>query len=132
MGPIKRNFFFLVSLLLLLLASACEGGTTFTKTIDNKTDETIIIQLFTTYGNTEAISIHSNHSKEIYWDDQMGRFVDENYCCTQIIDSVKITITHEKTLLKDIMNPDNWLKNSKNGRNSREDCTFTITNKDLR
>ncbi|MEZ5195791.1 MAG: hypothetical protein R2764_05165 [Bacteroidales bacterium] len=116
---------------LMILLTSCEGGTTFTKTIDNKSSESISVKLFTNYGSSESFTVSSNASKEIYWDDQMGRFVDDSYTCTQIIDSVEITITNNKTLTKDIMNPDNWIRESKEGRNSREDCTFIITDDDI-
>lgn len=72
-----------------------------------------------------------NNSKEIYWDDKLGSFVDDSYSCTQFIDSVALIITGNKVLIKDILEPDNWLRKSKGGRNSREDCTFVITGKDL-
>ena len=116
---------------LMILLTSCEGGTTFTKTIDNKSSESITVKLFTIYGSNESLTVNSNVSKEIYWDDQMGSFVDDSYTCTQIIDSVEITITNNKTLTKSIMNPDNWIRESKDGRNSREDCTFIITDDDI-
>ena len=116
---------------IIILLTSCEGGTTFTKTIDNKTSESITIKLITIYGSNEPVTIMSKESKEIFWDDQMGNFVDDSYTCTQMIDTVEITITNNKTLTKDIMNPDNWIRKSKDGRNSREDCTFTITDDDI-
>ena len=116
---------------LMILLTSCEGGTTFTKTIDNRSSESITVQLFTIYGSYESLTVNSNVSKEIYWNDQMGSFVDDSYTCTQIIDSVEITITNNKTLTKSIMNPDNWIRESKDGRNSREDCIFIITDDDI-
>ena len=52
-------------------------------------------------GATEPVTVKSNESKAIYWDDQMGSFVDDSYTCTQMIDSVEITITNSKTLTKE-------------------------------
>ncbi len=115
----------------MILLTSCEGGTTFTKTIDNKSSETITVKLFTIYGINEPATINSNESKEIYWDDQMGSFVDDSYSCLQIIDSVELSITNNKVLIKDIMDSNKWIRESKDGRNSREDCTFIITNGDL-
>ncbi|PLX07292.1 MAG: hypothetical protein C0598_13235, partial [Marinilabiliales bacterium] len=123
---IKNLLSYTVIIIVLLMAS-CEGGTTFTKTIENKSSETIIIKLYTVYGSNDPITINSYESKEIYWDDQMGRFVDDSYNCMDVIDTVEITITNNKKLLKDIMDSANWLNESKGGRNSREDCTFIIT-----
>jgi len=122
------NFAFL-SLLFLIIA--CEGGTTFTKTIDNKSSESITIKLSMNTGYEESFTILSNETKQIYWDDQLGRFVDETYSCTQSIDSIEITISNNKTLNKDILNSENWQKESKDGRNSREDCTFLVTDADI-
>ena len=116
---------------LMILLTSCEGGTTFTKTIDNRSSESITVKLFTIYGSYESLTVNSNVSKEIYWNDQMGSFVDDSYTCTQIIDSVEITITNNKTLTKSIMNPDNWIRESKDGRNSREDWIFIITDDDI-
>ena len=116
---------------LMILLTSCEGGTTFTKTIENRSSESITVKLFTIYGSYESLTVNSNVSKEIYWNDQMGSFVDDGYTCTQIIDSVEITITNNKTLTKSIMNPDNWIRESKDGRNSREDCIFIITDDDI-
>lgn len=116
---------------LIILFLSCEGGTTFTKTIDNKSSESITVKLITIYGSNTHLTIETNESKEIYWDDQIGSFVDDSYTCTQIIDSVEIKVTNNKTLIKDIRNPDNWIRKSKDGRNSREDCIFKVTNNDL-
>lgn len=126
----KSTLYFSLITLMILLTS-CEGGTTFTKTIDNRSSESITVKLFTIYGSYESLTVNSNVSKEIYWNDQMGSFVDDSYTCTQIIDSVEITITNNKTLTKSIMNPDNWIRESKDGRNSREDCIFIITDDDI-
>ena len=121
-----------ISLITLIISLiSCEGGTTFTKTIDNETAESITIKLTTIYGSNEPVTIMSNESKAIFWDDQMGSFVDNSFTCTKMIDSVEIKITNSKTLTKDIMNPDNWIRESKDGRNSREDCAFTITDDDI-
>ena len=127
----KNQISKLSSLSVLLLLFSCEGGTTFTKTIDNASSENMTIKLSTVYGHQEEISIHSMESKQIYWDDQMGRFVNDNYLCTESIDSIEITLTNNKTLVKDILNSDNWQRESKDGRNSREDCTFYFNNADL-
>ena len=127
----RKIFFLLTSITVVTYLSSCEGGTTFTKTVDNERAESITIKLTTIYGNSDSVTIMSNESKEIFWDDQMGSFVDNSFTCTQMIDSVEITITNSKTLTKDIMNPDHWTRESKEGRNSREDCTFTIKEDDI-
>lgn len=127
----NKLFVLILSISASILFSSCEGGTTFTKSIDNRSTETIQVMLKSIYGNSEETTILPNESKQIFWDDQMGFFVDDSYTCTQLIDSIKLTITNNKVLTKDIMDPENWTRNSTNGRNSREDCLFTLTNNDL-
>jgi hypothetical protein len=131
MNKINKNSIFLIFITICIVLVSCEGGTTFIKTIDNRSSETIVITLFTAYGSNIADTIRANESKEIYWDDQMGRFVDDSYCCTEVIDSVEITITNNKTLIKDIMDSGNWIRKSEGGRNSMENCSFIITDTDL-
>lgn len=126
-----KKFFRPAILVIVVILTSCEGGTTFTKTIENKTSETITVKLFTTLGTQDPVSLSPNETKQVFWDDQMGRFTDNSYTCTTSIDSVQVSITNGKTLIKDIMNPDNWIRESKGGRNSKEDCTFIIKNSDL-
>ena len=113
--------------------AACEGGTTFEKDFVNNSSETITIDMFisslTSY--QETFEIAPNESKTIFWDDQMGRFTDDSYTCLNEIDSVHISISNGKTLTRDFMNADNWEHSSKDGRNSRETCTFTIDDEHL-
>lgn len=127
----KNKIALIVLITVITILSSCEGGTTFTKSVDNNSSETITIKLHTIYGTNDAVTINPNESKQIYWDDQMGRFVDDAYTCTQFIDSVEISIINNKVLTKDIMNSNNWTNTSKGGRNSREDCKFSISNEDL-
>ena len=115
----------------ITILSSCEGGTTFTKSIENRTTETIRVKLQTIYSSQDEITINPNESKQIFRDDQMGRFVDNSYMCTQLIDSVEISITNNKILTKDIMNSNNWQRMSKGGRNSKEDCLFIISDEDI-
>ena len=127
----NRVYAFIVSMTVITILSSCEGGTTFTKSIENRTTETIRVKLQTIYSSQDEITINPNESKQIFWDDQMGRFVDNSYMCTQLIDSVEISITNNKILTKDIMNSNNWQRMSKGGRNSKEDCLFIISEEDI-
>ena len=123
-----------ISLFVLLTISlivGCEGGTTFTKRIENNSNDEITIKLYTIYGPTESHTILPNESKLIYWDDQMGVFVGNSYTCTQIIDSAEVNISVNKSLIKDILDPNNWNRISKDGRNSKEECTFVISPNDI-
>lgn len=87
----------------LIVLASCEGGTTYTKSIDNRSSETITIGLYAYYGNNETNTINPSESKAIFWDDQMGSFVDDNYSCTQEIDSIVLAISKNKILKKDII-----------------------------
>ena len=127
----NRVYAFIVSMTVITILSSCEGGTTFTKSIENRTTETIRVKLQTIYSSQDEITINPNESKQIFWDDQMGRFVDNSYMCTQLIDSVEISITNNKILTKDIMNSNNWQRMSKGGRNSKEDCLFIISDEGI-
>ncbi len=126
-----KTIIFSTILLSVFLFAGCEGGTTFSKRIDNNSKEDITIVLYTIYGTSEPHTIISKESKVIYWDSQMGRFVNENYTCTNEIDSANIVITNNKFLSKDIMDPNNWERFSKDGRNSKEDCVFVISDSDI-
>ncbi len=61
----------------------------------------------------------------------MGRFAADNYSCLQEIDSILVTTSSNKVVIKDILDLNNWTKESKGGRNAREDCTFIINDEDL-
>ncbi len=112
---------------------ACEGGTTFTKTINNQSSDTISFKLFhaRTDKFVETRTICPNQSAEIYNDYRERKFVGDSYECIEEYDTIKPKVFSGKSLKKDIMNADNWVKDSKGGRKSREDCTFTVRSKDI-
>ena len=61
---IKRsNALISVGIISLFFWTSCEGGTFFTKTIDNKSSETITVKLFTIYGDNNTVMINSNEAK---------------------------------------------------------------------
>ena len=126
----KMPFYYYAASLVLFL-TACEGGTTFTKSLNNKSSETITIKLFTRYGPSEEVTVNPNESKIVFFDDQERTFTDDSYTCTDLIDSTHVNISNGKTLLKNIMDSNNWTRESKGGRNAKENCTFTVTNSDL-
>ncbi len=113
------------------LLYSCEGGTTFTKTINNTSSETLTVTVHSSFGSNVAEVINPNEEKQIYWDDRMGNFVDDTYTCTNELDSIGVVVSNGKILLKDLMDSNNWERESKGGRNSREDCTIIISDEDL-
>jgi hypothetical protein len=128
---IKKIPFYYFLAFIVFFFTACEGGTTFTKYIDNKTSETITIKLFTNFGPSEEVTVNPNERKIIFWNDQERIFTDDSYTCTYLIDSIHVNISNGKTLLKNIMDSNNWSRDSKGGRNAKEICIITITNNDL-
>lgn len=127
----KNLFVLITSISAIFILPSCEGGTTFTKSIDNRTSDTVRVKLHTIYDSKDEITINPNESKQIFWDDQMGSFVVDSYTCTQLIDSVEISITDNKVLTKDIMDSNNWERLSEGGRNSKEDCLFIISEENI-
>jgi hypothetical protein len=127
----KKLFSFLTIAIFTSVLIGCEGGTTFTKTIDNKSSESISVRIYTDFGSGKSFNIGPGSATEVFWNDQMGMFTGDDFTCTQLIDSIQITISGNKQLVKDPMVSSNWIRESKNGRNSREDCTFIVTDNDL-
>jgi hypothetical protein len=126
-----KNYLFRYFLLIIFLITACEGGTTFTKVINNKSSESITIVIYTRYGSTGEMVINAHEYKTVFTDEQNRSFVGDSFNCTSLIDSVDFNISNGKILIKDIMNSANWIQKSTKGRNSREDCIFEITDNDL-
>jgi hypothetical protein len=91
----------------------------------------LTVKLFTTYGVRDPVTVPAGESTEIFWDDQVGFFVDDSHTCTEFIDSVQVTVTNGRTLAKDLLDSDQWEKSTRSGRNSRVDCTFVLTEADL-
>ena len=127
-----KYFYFIIAASGLILLSSCEGGTTYSKTVKNKTSETLTIKFYSAYGGSEStVSIEPNRNKDIWVDYQQGSFAGNSYNCTQEFDSVKVTVSNNKTLGIDMMNPDNWDRESSDGRNAKERCTFEVHDQDL-
>lgn len=126
-----KNILYLGLIFFFLTLISCEGGTTFTKHIENNTNDTLIVKLYLNYMGSDSINILPNETKEVYWDEIQGLFIGEEYYCASEIDSAHITTKNNKVLIKDILNSDNWLHESKDGRKSREFCLFIINENDL-
>lgn len=127
----KKQFLLATIGLVAIFLAGCEGGTTFTKTIDNRTADTIAIRIWTYFGNTDTLLVEPETMREVYWNDLMGRFTDESYNCLEMVDSIYIDVMGPRELIKDITDPGQWQRERTGGRNSREDCTFTIQESDL-
>lgn len=126
-----KPFLMIAALAITLMMVSCEGGTTFTKTVENNTSEYITVKLFANADSSDAVILKPKETKLVYTYVQKGMFTGKSYTCAQIIDSVHWEITNNKTLNKDIMIGDNWTRKSTGGRNAKEDCTFSISDSDL-
>lgn len=124
----KSYIFFFIGMIFLF---SCEGGTTFSKIINNKSTETISVKTITLVGGDQTLIISPNESKTIFFYDDERGFVDDSYNCIQEFDSIEIGISNNKTLVKNILQSDNWERESSGGRNSKEKCTFVISDEDL-
>jgi len=102
-----KNYLFRYFLLIIFLITACEGGTTFTKVINNKSSESITIVIYTRYGSTGEMVINAHEYKTVFTDEQNRSFVGDSFNCTSLIDSVDFNISNGKILIKDIMNSAN-------------------------
>ena len=116
----------------LLTFISCEGGTTFTKHIENNSSETITIQLFQLdIDNQDSYVIAPGENQVVFFQDILGLFVGKAYDCLSELDSISVSVSNNKSLIKDIMLDENWQSESMGGRNSKEKCTFQITDEDL-
>lgn len=136
--PIKKNTpmhlaNLSTALLALLLLTGCEGGTTFTKEVRNESSETLTLRLHTSFLTTasDTFRIEPGSRETIYWNDKTGLFTDGSYTCVSEIDSVSVSLSRGKRLVKSLLDPDHWDRESKGGRNSTEKCTFTFSDSDL-
>ncbi len=116
----------------ILTIMSCEGGTTFTKIVENNSSETIALKVYINiFSEAQDIEIEPNQSKTIFVFDNERGFADSEYDCASEIDSIRVTTTNGKILTKDILKGDNWTRESKGGRNAKETCTFQIAEEDL-
>ncbi|MEZ4982242.1 MAG: hypothetical protein R2769_11785 [Saprospiraceae bacterium] len=121
-------FVFVGSLFLL----SCEGGTTFTKEIINNSEDTLKVSIYSLLGSPQEFRILPGASEIVFWNDRLGSFVDETYNCLEEIDSFKVIVSGNKILEKDLMEISNWVRSSKDGRNSEENCRFTVSIEDIK
>jgi hypothetical protein len=132
MKVLKLSVYLTAASFILFLLNACEGGTTYSKAIENHSSETLTLEIYSAYGGSESpISIEPNSNKDIWVDYQQGSFAGNDYNCTQEFDSVKVIVSNNKTLATDMMEPNNWYNESSDGRNAKESCTFEVVDQDL-
>ncbi|MEN8225580.1 MAG: hypothetical protein ABFS05_09510 [Bacteroidota bacterium] len=126
MKTLKKLINALILLAGLSILVSCKGETTFSKRINNQSDETITAVVYMVNGNIDSTLIGPKKIKEIYWDEKISSFVDASYSCLEEIDSISVTVTNNMILTKDIMDLNNWDRDSENGRNATESCEFFI------
>ncbi len=119
--------FFVLSLLVTM--SACEGGTTFTKSLTNNTSETITLSVFSS--SEREVTIAPDETKSIWMEDHDRRFAGDDYTCVNELDSILVSVSNNKILLLDLMDSNNWMLETSDGRNATANCTITISEEDL-
>lgn len=117
----------------LLFLMGCEGGTTFTKVVKNGSPETLTLKITTSFLHTdsETFVIEPGRQETIFWSDKTGFFTDGTYTCASEIETVSVSVSNGKNLVKSLLDANNWERESKGGRNSTEKCTFVLTDNDL-
>lgn len=113
---------------------SCEGGTTYTKTISNKSNDTLTILIFSQWEYMEdSIVLLPDKTETIFFSDKLGG--DETpIICTAEFDSINVLIPDNKVLKKDILDNSNWdfhLNSKKNGRFVNQYCEFEIQSDDI-
>ena len=124
----------LTRLLLILLTvtlASCEGGTTFTKKIENQSEDTLTVFIYSYADQKGPLSVPPGTAREIFWSDRMGMFVGEDYTCTDEIDSLAILVEGGKMITFDPLDDNRWFMEQKGGRNARVICTLVISGRDL-
>jgi hypothetical protein len=130
---IAKKYKLIISLPLALLMG-CEGGTTFTNSLDNQSDSDLLVIIHTNTGFIDTVSLHKHSSQTIYWTDEIGRFVPDStiYSCASPFTSLSILDLSFSEIAKNYHIDSVWTHSYKRGkRNSFESCTATITNDDL-
>jgi len=111
---------------------SCEGGTTYTKSIQNDSSETLNVTTFSYYlGQQGFDGIQSGETREVYFIDLERQFSGPNYNCTEDVDSISVLTNSGKTLVQNILSREDWTRESMGGRMSREDCVITLTDSDF-
>lgn len=118
---------------IVLSMASCEGGTTFTKSINNTSSETLSVIAHASDGTRLGeVAILPGDEKQVYWNDKQGEFATENYSCTEELDSINVSVSNGKVLILDLMDSENWnIVSSADGKDERKDCTATISDSDL-
>jgi hypothetical protein len=111
---------------------SCEGGTTFTKTLVNRSDVAVTLRTTETIAAfTDSFTVQPQTSQTIYFSDRMGLFVTDLYPCLSEFDSLFVELPDTLVLLKNILDESNWEKELTGGRNAQAICTFVIEAGDI-
>lgn len=117
-------------LLLAVILTSCEGGTTFTKDIQNASSDTITVSVYPSTGSG-PVTISPGETRTVWLYDRDRLFAGDDYTCVSDLDSIVISVSGDKTLAIDPMISGHWERESTDGRNSKENCTLTIADEDL-
>jgi hypothetical protein len=128
-----REVFKRIGIAVVLLGlMSCEGGTEFSKYIVNQSSDTLFVKGAMQPGTSDSVRVLPGSRELVYWFDLQGVFPGEAYECSSDIDSLRVTASSGRNIVKKIKSDDNWYKEHEEGRNATVDCIFIISNEDLK
>lgn len=114
--------------------TACEGETTYTKTITNNNTDTVSMSIYSQWEYMEdSIFLLPKTSKIIYISSNLGG-TDTPMLCTTEFDSIFVSVSGDKVLKINIMDNDNWtyrINSNRNGSVVDHYCNFEIKDGDI-
>jgi hypothetical protein len=114
--------------------SSCDPAYFFTERIDNNSSETIDFFMYsnTTQAPYDTFHIPAKSSLEVLNTSDRGSAYKIKCGSVFALDSFQVKTTHNKTLIKDVKNPDNWaFVTDERIATSEKHCVLTIEDSDL-
>lgn len=132
----KYSFSKLTFFIIAILLAACEGQTNYYKSIANSSSDTVFLKVFSHYGNmlgADTFSIDPGEERMFFQHEQRG---GNSYpvSCIEPFDSIVVSISGGKTLIKEILDEKFWLltiDSRRRGALVDQHCLFSITDDDL-
>ncbi len=120
-----HTFKTLIFLATMTMFASCDKTVTYSKSLDNQTDETITLN-FVVNGNESTMSVPPNSLASTIIDEQDGD-IDSEYSCTSEFESIQATVSNNKLLTLNILDESNWIRQG----GDDVDCLITITQADI-
>ena len=118
-----------------MLFSACEGGTDAHKEFINNTNSDLQLIIYRndaimTTDAVDTILVSANQHTDYYVGGGDRQFFDYPDCLTEI-DSIQVTVADGKTLIKNLMDVENWSKETSGNRSILHNCIIEINPEDI-